>query len=95
MTFENRGACVHRKQTVGCKETSKNKPQDSISKASTKDVIKSDETLDLEATTQSKTITSLVRHGAVAGDSARYMPPTRPALCETAVSRSLLQFLLL
>ena len=60
MTFENRGACVHRKQTVGCK-TSKNKPQESISKASTKDVIKSDETLDLEATTQSKTITSLVR----------------------------------
>jgi hypothetical protein len=43
-------------------------------------VIKSDETLDLE---------SLVRNGAVAGDSARYMPPTRPALCETAVSRSL------
>ena len=61
MTFENRGACVHRKQTVGCKETSKNKPQESISKASTKDVIKSDETLDLEAPTQSKTITSLVR----------------------------------
>ena len=77
MTFENRGACVHRKQTVGCKEKSKNKPQDSISKASTKDVIKSDETLDLE---------SLVRNGAVAGDSARYMPPTNgTALCETAV----------
>jgi hypothetical protein len=53
MTFENRGACVHRKQTVGCKETSKNKPQDNILKASTQDVIKSDETLDLEAPTQS------------------------------------------